>query len=276
MPGPFLHRCAVCGTSTENRCSRCSEAGGPILFFCSPEHQKLVWHNHKRVCRDRSAAFVAPPLSDEESGHYRSVADIKFPQSKPPELRTTFAEAVERSFRENVPSGCFDRMVAVSCTTAELAGVWKQTLLTRIRANIAFLVADPMGESSKAPPAGSSTAWEFVAAFETLVLLHHPELSPTANHLVRFKHQALILHTLLRLRLASSSREIPDDWILRSFENMIEALNDDIKYQHSSDIHRYSNMTDLFCEPVKRVVDFATDQGFFPGIGILELTCYPK
>ncbi|BGO91256.1 hypothetical protein NBRC10512_008252 [Rhodotorula toruloides] len=276
MSGPLLHRCAVCGTSTENRCSGCSKAGGPTIFFCSPDHQKLVWHNHKRVCRDKSAAFVAPPLSDVEYQHYRQVADIKFPHAKPPELRMTIAESVEKALADRKLPKDFERFVAISRTAEDLADSWKQMLLARIRADTAFLMTDPTGGVLKAPFVGSSTPWEFVAAFADLVLLYHPELSPIANQLVRFKHHTLILHTLLSLRLASSSREIPDDWILRSFENVVEALNDDIKYQHMSDIHRFSKMTDLLSEPVKRIVDFETDQGFFPGMGILELTCYPK
>ncbi|GAA6055374.1 hypothetical protein NBRC10513_006314 [Rhodotorula toruloides] len=41
--------CLVCGTETKNRCSACTKAGLD-LFFCSPEHQKLVWSPHKLVC----------------------------------------------------------------------------------------------------------------------------------------------------------------------------------------------------------------------------------
>ncbi|BGO99389.1 hypothetical protein RTG_02129 [Rhodotorula toruloides ATCC 204091] len=276
MPGPFLHRCAVCGTSTENRCSGCSKAGGPIIFFCSPEHQKLVWHNHKRVCRDRSAAFVAPPLSDEEYQHYRQVADIKIPHSKPPELRTTLAESVEKALADRKLPIDFQRVVAISRTAEDLADSWKQTILARIRADTAFLMTDPTGDSSKAPPVGSSTPWEFVAAFAELVLLYHKELSPITIHLVRFKHHALILHTLLRLRLAGSSREIPDDWILRSFEHVIEALNDGIYYKDQNDVHRYRATVDSLSAPVQQVVPFKHRGGFMPGFGILELSCWPE
>ncbi|KAL7341512.1 hypothetical protein BJY59DRAFT_692721 [Rhodotorula toruloides] len=65
MPSP-LSSCAVCGRPTTSRCSGCANAGGPSIFFCSPEHQKLVWHNHKFVCREKSARFIALPLTDAE------------------------------------------------------------------------------------------------------------------------------------------------------------------------------------------------------------------
>jgi len=42
MPHDFIPQpCEVCGEATKNRCSSCHKAGID-LFFCSPEHQKLV------------------------------------------------------------------------------------------------------------------------------------------------------------------------------------------------------------------------------------------
>ncbi|GAA6051716.1 MYND-type domain-containing protein [Rhodotorula toruloides] len=76
---PLLSSCAVCGTPTTSRCSGCATAGGPSIFFCSPEHQKLVWHYHKFVCREKSARFVVPPFSDEELRRFEGVADVEFP-----------------------------------------------------------------------------------------------------------------------------------------------------------------------------------------------------
>ncbi|GAA6033067.1 hypothetical protein JCM8097_000129 [Rhodosporidiobolus ruineniae] len=58
--------CCVCGKETTQRCSACGNAGFD-LFFCSEEHQKLVWFAHKLVCGLKSLPFVVPPLSAEES-----------------------------------------------------------------------------------------------------------------------------------------------------------------------------------------------------------------
>ncbi|BGP69992.1 hypothetical protein NBRC10513v2_003345 [Rhodotorula toruloides] len=40
--------CLVCGKETSTLCSKCAKAGHD-LFFCSPEHQKLVWAEHRRM-----------------------------------------------------------------------------------------------------------------------------------------------------------------------------------------------------------------------------------
>lgn len=161
-------------------------------------------------------------------------------------------------------------------TAENLEDLNKQLWLRRVRAYTSMRSEDPTGDGFPPPSVQGHTVWELVASFETIVILHNIELAPLTVTLIRFKHHALILSTLLHLRLANSSGKVPDDWTLRSFENMVEALNDDLKYQNASDIHRFSTTTGLLSKPIKRVVDFNTDQGFFPGIGILELTCYPK
>ncbi|KAJ8294821.1 hypothetical protein OF846_001897 [Rhodotorula toruloides] len=55
----------VCGKETKNRCSACAKAGLD-LFFCSPEHQKLVWFGHKLVCGQNAFPLVLPLLSADE------------------------------------------------------------------------------------------------------------------------------------------------------------------------------------------------------------------
>ncbi|GAA6030934.1 hypothetical protein NBRC10512_005807 [Rhodotorula toruloides] len=57
--------CLVCGKETKNRCSACAKAGID-LFFCSPEHQKLVWFGHKLVCGENAFPLVLPLLSDDK------------------------------------------------------------------------------------------------------------------------------------------------------------------------------------------------------------------
>ncbi|GAA5849812.1 hypothetical protein JCM8547_000570 [Rhodosporidiobolus lusitaniae] len=56
--------CCVCGVPASTRCPTCGGAGLD-LFFCSTEHQKLVWKSHKRVCGHPS--FPHPLLTEEES-----------------------------------------------------------------------------------------------------------------------------------------------------------------------------------------------------------------
>ncbi|GJN88963.1 hypothetical protein Rhopal_001934-T1 [Rhodotorula paludigena] len=58
---PDLQRCAVCDVETDNCCSACGTAG-VALFFCSREHQKLVWPSHRIACGPGKAnPFFVPP-----------------------------------------------------------------------------------------------------------------------------------------------------------------------------------------------------------------------
>ncbi|GAA5859494.1 hypothetical protein JCM8547_006849 [Rhodosporidiobolus lusitaniae] len=62
MEGP----CCVCGATAQNRCSACGKAGFS-LWFCSEEHQKLVWFSHKRLCGKNSNPLTFPLFSKIEA-----------------------------------------------------------------------------------------------------------------------------------------------------------------------------------------------------------------
>ncbi|GAA6041071.1 hypothetical protein JCM8097_004705 [Rhodosporidiobolus ruineniae] len=58
--------CLVCGDETTSRCQSCGKAG-ISLFFCSKEHQKLLWPVHKKVCGPGKAnPFLWPDLAPDE------------------------------------------------------------------------------------------------------------------------------------------------------------------------------------------------------------------
>ncbi|GAA5849633.1 hypothetical protein JCM8547_000517 [Rhodosporidiobolus lusitaniae] len=58
--------CAVCGTTATTRCSSCSPHNLD-LFFCSREHQKLVWKQHKRDVVDMLTV----------GGHHSAFTDVE-------------------------------------------------------------------------------------------------------------------------------------------------------------------------------------------------------
>ncbi|GAA5852175.1 hypothetical protein JCM5353_002394 [Sporobolomyces roseus] len=68
--------CVVCGTKTEKKCSECAKFGTDWMFFCSREHQKLVWFMHKRVCGEYSNPFRWPPLSQAEVERFVELSEI--------------------------------------------------------------------------------------------------------------------------------------------------------------------------------------------------------
>ncbi|GAA5866803.1 hypothetical protein JCM3774_001806 [Rhodotorula dairenensis] len=58
--------CLVCGKASTLRCSACAAKFNIDLYFCSTEHQKLIWPFHRVVCGERAHPFRLPPLSEEE------------------------------------------------------------------------------------------------------------------------------------------------------------------------------------------------------------------
>ncbi|GAA6032899.1 hypothetical protein JCM8097_000038 [Rhodosporidiobolus ruineniae] len=78
MSSPTMGKCCVCGKETKDRCGACAKAGFD-LFFCSREHQKLVWFAHKLVCGPKSKPFSFPPLSKTEVERAKSSLHVPYP-----------------------------------------------------------------------------------------------------------------------------------------------------------------------------------------------------
>ncbi|GAA5856877.1 hypothetical protein JCM5353_003200 [Sporobolomyces roseus] len=69
-----IGQCVVCGKETATRCSACAKNGTEWMFFCSIEHQKLIWKVHRFVCGPRSKPFRWPGLSQEEIDDFLEIA----------------------------------------------------------------------------------------------------------------------------------------------------------------------------------------------------------
>ncbi|GAA5904435.1 zinc finger MYND domain-containing protein [Sporobolomyces salmoneus] len=65
--------CVVCGKTCWTRCSACGANGTEWMYFCSIEHQKLIWPVHKRFCGVNSSPLRWPLLSDCEADEAREV-----------------------------------------------------------------------------------------------------------------------------------------------------------------------------------------------------------
>ncbi|GAA5965878.1 hypothetical protein JCM3765_006474 [Sporobolomyces pararoseus] len=60
-----LGQCVVCGKASVKGCSSCKAVGLNWMYFCSVEHQKLIWKVHKRVCGKNPFKF--PLLNADEA-----------------------------------------------------------------------------------------------------------------------------------------------------------------------------------------------------------------
>ncbi|GAA6027628.1 hypothetical protein JCM8097_007954 [Rhodosporidiobolus ruineniae] len=71
-----LHGCCVCGKETSTRCSACAKVGIE-LFFCSPEHQKLVWKGaHSKVCGEKAHPFCYPDMTAAEANAVKELGAV--------------------------------------------------------------------------------------------------------------------------------------------------------------------------------------------------------
>ncbi|BGP20985.1 hypothetical protein JCM10213_000188 [Rhodosporidiobolus nylandii] len=73
MTSPVTGECAVCGVKTDQHCSGCQ--GDDPLFFCSREHQKLLWKTHKVLCGHDPGYFFFAPLDEQELAIFRLIRD---------------------------------------------------------------------------------------------------------------------------------------------------------------------------------------------------------
>ncbi|GAA5952311.1 hypothetical protein JCM3765_001937 [Sporobolomyces pararoseus] len=60
-----LGECVVCGKLCSKGCSSCKKVGLDWMYFCSVDHQRLIWRVHKHVCGKNP--FEWPPLSADEA-----------------------------------------------------------------------------------------------------------------------------------------------------------------------------------------------------------------
>ncbi|GAA5985882.1 hypothetical protein JCM5350_006847 [Sporobolomyces pararoseus] len=73
--------CVVCGKICSTRCSSCAQNGLDWMYFCSTEHQRLIWFAHKRICGVNSNPFQWPLLDEEERADCWKFKDVEYENS---------------------------------------------------------------------------------------------------------------------------------------------------------------------------------------------------
>ncbi|GAA5928453.1 hypothetical protein JCM10213_005739 [Rhodosporidiobolus nylandii] len=204
--------CCVCGTMTANRCSACADQGGFRLFFCSREHQKLIWPSHKRVCGAASNPFLPPALTPDELELVIKYKDTVLPSSDDPtyaddvashvflwaEAGRTLADWLN-SFFEDCTSDDFEKVVLPHLASPNrLPPGIRPLLLTAARAAVfqaeSFIPSLPMFRDFD----------PFIHLANFDFLLFNPEDDQPSPELNAICHRALIFFTLLKHRTSSS------------------------------------------------------------------------
>ncbi|GAA5965869.1 hypothetical protein JCM3765_006471 [Sporobolomyces pararoseus] len=86
-PSP-LGQCVVCGKESMKGCSSCKAVGLDWMYFCSVEHQRLIWKSHKLACGKNP--FEYPSLSAKE------VEDMWKTRHDPIKGSTSFSDATRK------------------------------------------------------------------------------------------------------------------------------------------------------------------------------------
>lgn len=72
------HKCNFggCTTSADIQCSKCKDIGLSTGFYCSPEHQRSHWSNHKPICGKIDSAGYANSIIAQLSTELNSIETV--------------------------------------------------------------------------------------------------------------------------------------------------------------------------------------------------------
>ncbi|GAA5846274.1 hypothetical protein JCM9279_005884 [Rhodotorula babjevae] len=214
MSSEWDQTCLVCGIKTENRCSSCAKAGID-LFFCSPDHQKLVWKAHRHFCGPGKAnPFTWPLLSrleaDEIIAHMHDRAPVIDSNSGP---NTSVADCLMSCFylkRDELP------LVINGLTAPQRTGSTeppRQIMLSAIRAFEMMRRAPPMGDDYYRLPYLDPVT---TAAYFDLQNVDSPGPGTEGWHTM-YRHMLVVELFLLDLWDRTAGTGVPIAWFERLF-----------------------------------------------------------
>ncbi|BGP41229.1 hypothetical protein JCM10450v2_005268 [Rhodotorula kratochvilovae] len=219
-------RCSVCDSSNSRRCGPCAAAGFD-LFFCSPEHQKLVWKTHKQVCGANSSPFMPPDLPPPEEAKLRSLkldaSALPFP-SLPHKDYKTAAGAVWRMVfgdlgkpRTMKTSG----HLLVLGTELEMLPEIKQAVVLQAYTQLYRL--DVSSDRLRSP---SLNPFHHASALYTALRLLHPGFTDLGGN-NRLLHALLTVFTLAQLetRAEGAPAEYDKVYLLDAVRHVVATLS---------------------------------------------------
>ncbi|BGP39648.1 hypothetical protein JCM10449v2_003599 [Rhodotorula kratochvilovae] len=208
--------CLICGVETKNRCSICAKAGID-LYFCSPEHQKLVWKAHKEVCGPPFASpFTPPNLTQVEEDALRALIHVEgpMPAGVPASIASkmaqrgkyTIARALE--FTSKLEEGDMETAILPLCRKVRTITDWQ--LRRQIGGFVGLLrmelLSAAQGDDLKLPIAREAmhTADVFTIAAQFSTVLHgaiiaSPHCDLPNSALDGRLHRCVILAALVKL-----------------------------------------------------------------------------
>ncbi|GAA6027723.1 hypothetical protein JCM8097_008001 [Rhodosporidiobolus ruineniae] len=228
MSSAVLDTCCVCGKKTTNRCSSCKDAGFD-LFFCSPQHQKLIWLFHKRVCGKKATPVVLPEFSEDEVQRVCELAYIKqsvdrksYKLSNAPSARRFSLPLVFKSVLGVPEESAVELTVPLLRDPSSLSKDRRDVLLYLARSAVFDLVAKPVRHVRHFL---ELSPFYHVANLESIIRADYDFLRKGC--LCDFRHYALVLFTLARY--AASDEPPPGfdkKFVEHAFVQLVRVLTD--------------------------------------------------
>ncbi|GAA5975768.1 hypothetical protein JCM5350_000725 [Sporobolomyces pararoseus] len=153
-----LGECVVCGKESSTRCGQCSAHGTKYMFFCGPEHQRLVWFLHRKVCGPRSNPFTVPPLTEAEEEEFYELSRKRVTCASDP-VGHSWQDTYEKEYDIPTPEGrdeMFKSHMEVFHMVTDISLPTAQAELIQFRAK-AFLFRERLFDMQKEAAAASST-----------------------------------------------------------------------------------------------------------------------
>ncbi|BGP39595.1 hypothetical protein JCM10449v2_003546 [Rhodotorula kratochvilovae] len=223
--------CLVCGEETKNRCSSCAMAGID-LFFCSKEHQKLVWKTHRQLEALADKPFVIP-----------AAVLARLPASYKKQILTRGKASVRRMlenmFRDRPGSSELEEIVANAQSTD--SGPYTRQRhddLMTVRAGTWLALQ----EHGRAMAALCSSEFNYAAQleFQLKAFTVNWLILPADVH-TGFLHRALVVSTLLKLEaMAPPAQPLFSRALVPSaFQQLIAHLQPHIRFGSQIDAYNF-------------------------------------
>ncbi|GAA6027705.1 hypothetical protein JCM8097_007991 [Rhodosporidiobolus ruineniae] len=243
-----LRACCVCGKATSTRCSACAKVGID-LFFCSPEHQKLVWKGaHSKVCGQKGHPFDYPDMTAIEAQAVKRSGRIDPFQGLDAQERRVVQEELCQRFKLSVapgfsqttlantlcdlariPESDFEKVIPGLLQDSRSGAVGDRALF--LRTAYSALFGFHLCRDYVSPVSFPYSPFCPVAHLEAHIDAKYPEISGT-RAVTQLLHHALVLYQLINIKKqASPPTAFQPSFAIQAFRKLAFGCSDILPFR---------------------------------------------